>query len=211
MPQRGRDFEIVAFCVLAILLAITGCAQKQDEAPKEVKKSAAPKSTTAKAPSKAQSQASTPAAKTQASEPNVTQASEKPMYLGEVLAAWNTGKKGEAVNKFLQLNWQDPSVFQGVPGLSMSEQDFASLSQVQRDQMSQRVQALSQNLRDIAKAVVASTDSFIASGNSVGAKARLDSVQQFGQALATPEHLQIIQLVGKAISGLAQEKLSAVK
>jgi len=217
-----RMRALSAMMIPMILLAMTGCSQKEDNAPKEVKSTAAPKSKTTKAPSKAPSQASTPAAKPESSppaasaelkagEPALTEAPEKPVYLGEVLAAWNTGKKGEAVNKFLQLNWQEPSVLQGIPGLAMSEQEFASLPQAQRDQMSQRVQALAQNLRDIARAVVASTDNFIASGNSVGARARLDAVQQFGQVLAAPEHLQVIQLVGKAISGLAQEKLSTVK
>ena len=70
---------------------------------------------------------------------------------------------------------------------------------------------MSQTLRDMARAVVASADSFIASGNAVGARARLEAVQQFGQALAAPERLQIIQLVGKAVVQLAQDKLSGVK
>ena len=95
--------------------------------------------------------------------------------------------------------------------LTMSEQQFAALSQEQRDQMSRLAEQLSQTLRDMARAVVASANSFIASGNAVGAKARLDAVQQFGQALAAPERLQIVQLVGKATIQLAQEKMSSIK
>jgi hypothetical protein len=201
-----------------ILLGLAGCPHKHGEAQKEVKKTASPKSTTAKSPSRANSpttkpQATAPAApgESKASAPVVAPMPEKTVYLGQVLAAWKAGKQGDAVNQFLQLNWQDPSVLQGIPALSMSEQDFASMSPAQRDQMSQQVQSLTQNLREIAQAVVASTDSFIASGNSTGAKARLDSVQQFGEVLAAPERLQILQLVGKAITALAQKKLADVK
>ncbi|MBN1507898.1 MAG: hypothetical protein JW955_13690 [Sedimentisphaerales bacterium] len=213
-----RTQALSAILIPTILLGVMGCAQKEDEATKEVQKTTSPKSTTPKAPSKANApaarpQAAAPTANTgsKAGEPVVAPTPETTVYLGQVLATWKAGKQGEAVNQFLQLNWHDPSVLQGIPALSMSEQDFASLSPAQRDRMSQQVQTLAQNLREIAKAVVASTDSFMASGNTVGAKARLDSVQQFGQGLATPERLQIIQLVGKAITALAQEKLSAIK
>jgi len=222
MPRVGKEFTIATLCVLAmVVLPLTSCAKK-NQAPTGVKTPAPTGAKKTKPPSKAPAGASVPAAKSEtgipaatteskAGAPAVTQAPEKPMYLGQVLAAWNMGKKGEAVNQFLQLNWQDPSVYQGVPVLAMSEQQFAALPQEQRDMMNQQVQQMSQTLRDMARAVVASADSFIASGNAVGARARLEAVQQFGQALAAPERLQIIQLVGKAVVQLAQDKLSGVK
>jgi hypothetical protein len=128
-----------------------------------------------------------------------------------VLYSWNSGKKGDAVNQFLQLNWQDPNVFMGVPAMIMSEKDVASLTEEQRNSVSKQVQQFSQAVRDLAQAVIASTDSFIASGNAVGAKSRIDAVQQFGQALTAPERLEVVQSAGKAIADLAQQKSSAVK
>jgi hypothetical protein len=213
---------LVAIIVTAIVvLPLTGCGKKENQAPAK-DKTAAPTSKTTKTPAKAPAHVSAPAAKSEAaipaaksestaSAPVVTQAPAKPTYLGEIIAAWNMGKRGEAVNQFLQLDWKDPSVFQGVPGLAMSEQMFASLPAAQRDQMNQVVQQLCQTFRDLAKAVVSSSESFIASNNTEGAKARLEAVQQFGQALAAPDRLQIFQLVGQAVTKLAQEKLSGIK
>jgi len=220
--MRTRVFSAMTITAI-VLFSLAGCAKKENQSPTKVEK-AAPSSEkkTTKAPSKTPPQMSVPAGQSEAGDstatidskagsPTVAQAPEKPMYLGQVLATWNMGKRGEALNQFLQLNWQDPAVLQGIPILAMSEQQFAALSQAQRDPITQQAQQFSQTARDMARAVIASTDTFVASGNTVGAKARFDAVQQFGQALAAPERLQIIQLVGKAITSLAQEKLSGVK
>jgi len=213
---------LVAIIVTAVVVVpLTGCGKKENPAPVK-DKTAAPTSKAAKMPARAPAPVRAPAAKPEAAipaaepestagAPVVTQAPAKPMYLGQVIAAWNMGKKSDAVNQFLQLDWKDPSVFQGVPSLTMSEAMFASLPAAQRDQMSQVVQQLCQTLRDLAKAVVASTDRLIASGNTEGTRARLEAVQQFGQALDGPERLQVIQLVGQVITKLAQEKLSGIK
>ena len=209
----------------AVLFVLSGCVKKQNQTPstktptgvgttpktrveRPTQPSAPDVAPEATAPVESAAAAATDA---KAGNPTVTQAPEKSMYLGQVLFAWNTGKRGDAVNQFLQLNWQDPAVFQGVPVLAMSEQQFAALPQAQRDAVSQQAQQISQTARDLARAVIATTDTFVASGNAVGAKSRLEAVQQFGQALAAPERLQVIQLVGKAISQLAQEKLSGIK
>jgi hypothetical protein len=220
-----RTRILSALIVMAVvMLPLTGCAKRENQAPVKGKTTTSTNAKTTKAPAKAPAPVSPPAAKSEpaapatagksepnASAPTVAEAPAKPVFLGQVLVAWNMGKRGEAINDFLQLNWQDPAVLQGIPVLSMTEQQFAALSQAQRDQMNQQVQQLSQTFRDIGKAVVASADSFIASKNRAGARARLEAAQQFGQALAAPERLAIIQLVGKAIMSLAQEKLSNIQ
>ena len=218
-----RTAILSAITVMAVvMLPLTGCAKKESKAPAKNKATSPTGSKATKTQGKTPASGSpttakpapavpAPTGKPEASAPAVTEAPAKPVYLGQVLYAWNTGKKGDAVNQFLQLNWQDPAVFQGIPVLSMTEQQFTALPQEQRDRLSQQVQQLSQSFRGMADAVVASTDSFIASNNPAGARARLEALQQFGQALAAPEHLEIIQLVGKSITGLAQDKLSTVK
>ena len=210
----------VVIITIAALSVLSGCVKRQNQTPPT--KAPTDVKTTTQTPSPRPTQPSEPAAipetsgpaaatDAKAGNPTVTPAPGKPMYLGQVLVAWNTGKRGEAVNQFLQLNWQDPAVFQGVPVFTMSEQQLAALPQAQRDAVSQQAQQLSQAARDLARAVVATTDTFLASGNVVGARSRLEAVQQFGQALAAPERLQIIQLVGKAIGQLTQEKLAGIK
>jgi hypothetical protein len=93
----------------------------------------------------------------------------------------------------------------------LSEQQFAALSQEQRDAISPQTEALSKAIRDLAREVVAAGEKLAAAGATDGAKAYFKAVQQFGQALAAPERMLIIQLVGKAIAEFAQDKLSAVR
>jgi len=202
-----------------VLLPLTGCTKKQNQAPAAVKTTAPSGSKTANTSPKTPAPVSVPAAKSEAaiptaqsqshaSDPAVTETtSQTAVYFGEVLAAWLGGNKGEAVKQFLQMRWQDPSVFAGIPVLFMSEQQFATLPQAQRDPVSQQAQQLSATIRDIARAVISSGEAAAASGDAAGAKAKFEAVQQFGQALAAPERLLIIQLVGKAVVKLAQEKL----
>jgi hypothetical protein len=206
------------------LFALAGCAKKEEPAAPKTK-TAAPtgaKTTTKTRSNTGPAQAGASAAKSdvgtptgparpKAGNPRAAQATAKVTYFGQVLYSWNSGKKGDAVNQFLQLSWQDPNVFMGVPAMIMSEKDVASLTEEQRNSVSKQVQQFSQAVRDLAQAVIASTDSFIASGNAVGAKSRIDAVQQFGQALTAPERLEVVQSVGKAIADLAQQKSSAVK
>jgi len=216
-----RILSAMAITVM-VLLPLTGCAKK-NQAPTEVKAPApsAKKATTAppKAPAPpsaatTQSETAPPAAQSpsQASNPTaVAPSSQTPVYFGEVLFTWNKGSKDAAVKQFLQMHWQDSSVFQGIPVLTMSEQQFAGLPQAQRDSVTQQAQQMSTIIRDIARAVISSGEAAAASGDAAGAKASFESVQQFGQALAAPEHLLIIQLVGKAVVKLAQEKLPAAQ
>ncbi len=204
--MRTASAMIVAAMVL---LPLASCAKK-DQAP-------------TKTPTKAPAPTGVPTTKSQAGAPTAqspsqtgnstvtTPGSQIPEYFGEVLFSWNSGRKDDAVKQFLQMHWQDASVFQGIPTLMMSEEQFVALPQAQRDPISQQAQQLSATLRDMARAVISSGDAAAASGDAAGAKARFESVQQFGQALAAPEHLLIIQLVGKAVVKLAQEKLPAAQ
>lgn len=202
-----------------VLLPLTGCAKKENQAPTAVKTPAPSSKKTTKAPPKApvsvppaKPEAGVPAApsQSQASNPTVTAVPLQPAaYFGEVLAAWIGGRKDEAVKQFLQMRWQDPSVFEGIPMLVMSEQQFAALPQAQRDPIGRQAQQFSTTIGDIATAVIASGEKASASGDAAGAKARFEAVQQFGQTLAAPERLLIIQQVGKAVAKVAQEKLPA--
>lgn len=199
-----------------VLLVLAGCAKKESPAPPAKAKSTTPttaKTTTATSPAPASpaAPAAKPATQSTASNPTVTPAPEKAIYIGQVLALWNGGKKGDAINQFLQINLQDPAVFQGVATLTMTEQQLAPLSEAQRSAILTQAQKISEITRALAQAVIASADSFIASSNSAGARSRIDAVQQFGQILATPEHLQAVQAAGKDIVQLAQQKLSGLK
>ncbi len=208
---------LATIITVIVLLPLTGCAKK-NQPPTEVK-APAPTKTPTKAPAPAsvpttKPEPSAPVARSspQASNPIVrAPSSQTPVYFGEVLFTWNTGNKDAAVRQFLQMHWQDSVVFQGIPVLTMLEQQFSALADAQRDPISQQAQQMSTTIRDIAKAAISSGDAAAASGDAAGAKASFEAVQQFGQALAAPEHLLIIQLAGKAAVKLAQDKLPAAQ
>ena len=198
--MRMRTF-LAVMVVTMILVSLPSCAKRQDTS--QVKSVPSPQS---KAPAKAPVQ-TPPAPKTETVRPAAPTATLA--YFGQVLVTWNSGKKDEAIQQFVAIRWDDPAAFQGIPILTMTEPQFATLSQVQRDQVAQQAQDLLKVIREMAKAVVATGDNMAAAGNAAGAKACFESVERFGQALAGPDHLSIVQLVGKAVTQLGQDKFSA--
>ena len=199
---------IMITAVAVGLLLLSGCSKKQDQPRAQAQApTAAPPAPKAASKPPAQTDGPAPAAPA-----GTTSAGTKaPAYFGEVIAAWYAGNKDEAVKKFLEIHWTDPAVYQGIPVLTMTEEEFAKLLPGQREQLTQQAQDLSKLLRDIAKGVVSAGGAVAAVTDPAGAKARLDAVRQFGQLLSGPDHLQIVQLVGKAITQLTPEKLPAAQ
>jgi hypothetical protein len=202
--RTGTLLVITAVVVGPLLLS--DCSKKQDQ-PQAQAPTAAPPAPKAASEPPARTDGLVPAAPA-----GTTDAGTKtPVYFGEVIAAWNAGNKEEAVKKFLEIRWTDPVVFGGIPILTMTEEQFAKLLPGQREQISQQAQELSKILRDIAKGVASAGGAAAAVTDPAGAKARLDAVHQFGQSLSGPDHLLIVQLVGKAIAQLTPEKLPAAQ
>jgi len=201
-----RQKVIVVLLVATMAMSLTGCGKKEDTSePQAPTPSQAVPQAPAETPAPAQ--ATVPVVEDVAAAAEI--AAKSARFLGEVFVSWNMGKKDAAVQQFLAIQWDDPAAFQGIPMLVMSEQQLTSLSQEQRNRIVQETQGLSAVLRSIATHVIAAGETQAAAGDADNAKAHFDAVRQCGQALKSPDRLQVVQVVGKAMVQLAQEKLTA--
>lgn len=131
--------------------------------------------------------------------------------LGNVLASWESGKKEEALKQLLSVRWDGPGVFADVPNMNLSEKDFGALPADERDRIGKELMELTTTLRSLARHANSIGDNAQASGDKQTAKAHYEAVLHLAQAMSSPEHVLLIQQVGKGIAGSAQTRLSAVE
>jgi hypothetical protein len=132
--------------------------------------------------------------------------------LNDVVALWDNGKKDEATAKFLSVNWKNPSVFNEMSCFDLSERQFGWNSRKERE----RIMEEYSNLRDkllvgVVRYVRSAGDSVLASGDEQTAREYYSGILRCGQALSSPNRLALIQLDGKAIVKMAQDRLSSLE
>jgi len=98
-----------------------------------------------------------------------------------------------------------------MPVMSLSEQDFGALPSNERERTQNEAIELTRTLRNLARHALSAGENAQATGDKQTTRAHCEAVLHLGQALSDPERLLLIQLVGKAIVKMAQERLSTVK
>jgi len=207
-----RQKAIAVLVAAAMAISLAGCGKKEDTS--GTQSAPAPETAAPTTPaSPAEEPAPTPAATPAVEDANVAAetAPPAPRFLGEVLVSWNMGKRDEAAQKFLAIQWDAPTAFQGIPMLVMSEQQLASLSSEQQDRIVQGTENLSETLRIIVAHMIATGETKATAGDTEGAKAHFAAVQRCGKALAEPSRMQEVRAMGQAIAELAREKLAATQ
>lgn len=131
--------------------------------------------------------------------------------LNDVLASWEAGDKDKAMAQFLSIKWDNASLFRDIEAFGIPEQQYVSLSEDQREPIMQEAMGVSRSVRALAKRIVAAADGLAASGHIETAKSRYEAVLQCGERWQSPEYLEVLQLVGKGMTTLAENRLSALK
>ena len=145
------------------------------------------------------------------SPPVTSQAHEGVVRLADVLASWESGDDDDAVKQIVSIRWDKPNVLANVSVLNLTEDSFARLPYDDQERVMKELMEVSKVSRDLARHVVAVGDKARASGNEEMAATHYEAVRQFGKALSRPERLQGIQLVGRALERMTQDKVSAGK
>lgn len=136
-----------------------------------------------------------------------SQAASEMVRVADVLAAWESGNKDEAVKQLLAVPWEAEAVFDGLPILNLSEERFMSLAASERTSTQEEAMKIVPTLKDLARHAISAGDNAQVSGDSKAARMHYEAVLNFGKALSSPQRLQIIQLIGNATVRFAEDKM----
>ena len=188
-------------CVIVCLTFLSGCSKKEEE-----DSSAEPNTDT-----ELSAQVPTESIKESPKEESTIMPSTEGTLFKDVLALWEAEKKDEAVKQFLSIQWDNPSVFQGIETLNMTEQELGSLPLDEVKPIAGEALNLSRKMRNLVFYVVETGDKHISSGDIKAAKDHFEAIRLFGEALLQSDRIELIKLVSKAILALGQKKLSEIE
>ncbi|MGO8766381.1 MAG: RNA polymerase sigma factor [Limisphaerales bacterium] len=126
------------------------------------------------------------------------------------IRAWQQGNKAEAINQFLEADWSNRPLFDSNSALSLTEGQFAALSNADRQTKSTEMLSKLDMLKQLAAAVSPAGLDAAAKGDAVQARKCFTALNQCGAALSSPDCLQIVQMVGKALNKLSDADLAKV-
>ncbi len=197
-----KHFRLLSLvCVIVNLTLLSGCSKKEDDS------SADPNTDT-----ELSAQVPTKSIRESPKATSTIQSSTEGTLFKDVLALWETDQKDEAVKQFLSIQWGDPSVFQSIEALNISEQELRLLPQDEGMRIAGEVPILTRELRDLMFYVVSIGDKHASSGDIQIAKAHFEAVRLYGEALCQqPEPLEIMRMIGKAFVAHGQKKLSEIE
>jgi len=131
--------------------------------------------------------------------------------ISDLISTWDAGKKDEATEKFLSIDWQDASVLKQIRGFSMSEEDLKSLSDDEVRSIVGETMPLLGSMRKLFFHIASEAEGLASSGDKAKAEEYLNAIRKHGSSLSGSEHLQVVQMYGKAAVGYADKKLSEIK
>jgi DNA-directed RNA polymerase subunit RPC12/RpoP len=147
-----------------------------------------------------------------ASEGNLSQSNEEVTSLDHVLALWDQGDKDAATAAFLSIRWNDPAALANVPVMNLSEKQFRALSKGERNRTTKEYADLRARLLvGVARHVRSVGDAAVAKGDKQTARAHYEGILRCGQALSSPDRLEIMKLGGEAAIRMAQKGLSSLE
>jgi hypothetical protein len=124
------------------------------------------------------------------------------------LLAWQQGDKSTAVDRFLDADWTARPLFPPDSPLSLTEAQFQSLSNTDRQAKSNEALPQISALKALAAAVAQAGRDAATKGDTAQARKCFASLKQCGTALSGPDCLSLVQLVGKAFNKMADTELA---
>lgn len=128
--------------------------------------------------------------------------------LDEVLKLWDQGQFKPAVEKFLHTNWEESAIFSETSNLALTDQEFASLPESERDAIQQDCLRLARVIRELVIHVLGLGKESLAAKNYGLSENYLNAVLDFGRALARPRSSAIMKAVGRGVERAALKELT---
>ena len=126
------------------------------------------------------------------------------------LTAWQQGDQAAAVYSFLAADWSARPLFTAGSTLSLTEDQFKALSAADRQAKSGELTAQLDSFKRLAAAVAQAGRDAASKGDAATAKKYFTSLKQCGTALESPDCLQLVQLVGKAIEKMSDKEMAKI-
>lgn len=126
------------------------------------------------------------------------------------LTAWQQGDKAAAVSSFLAADWSARPLFAADSPLSLTESQFAALSAADRQAKSSVVTAQLDSFKQLAAAVRQAGSDDASKGDAAQARKCFTALKQCGTALASPDCLSLVQLVGQGLIKRADTELAKI-
>jgi hypothetical protein len=128
-----------------------------------------------------------------------------------VLTLWQQGDKSAAVSRFLETDWSARPLFRPGSTLSLSEDQFKSLSEADARAKSSEITAQVDELKQLALAVAEAGREAAAKKDVAQAVKAFTSLKQFGEALDRPDSSTIVKLTGRKVTKTADGELAKLK
>jgi len=187
----GTVFLLMAFC---------SCSEKEDDGQRE-----------AASETNASQLESSEDAPNQPDDSDTTAVAAVGASLKEVIALWDAGRQEEARRRFLAIDWQDASVFQGTPGLTISEGAYLALSRSEQQRVGEETMALLASMRKLFFQLATEAERLAEAENRAEAEEYLEAVRRYGSSLSGSDHFELVRMHGKAATDYAEKKLSELK
>ena len=126
------------------------------------------------------------------------------------LTAWQQGDKAAAVSRFLAADWSARPLFAADSPLSLTESQFAAQSDADRQAKSSVLTAQLDSFKQLAAAVRQAGSDAASKVDAAQARKVFTSLKQCGTALASPDCLSLVQLVGQGLIKRADTELAKI-
>jgi major membrane immunogen (membrane-anchored lipoprotein) len=127
------------------------------------------------------------------------------------LKAWEQGDKARAISGFLAADWSALPLFAPGSTLGLTEGQFKTLSDSDREAESREMTGQLASLKQLAAAAEQAGLDAVSKGDAPLARKYFISVKQFGDALESSDSMLIVQLVGKGIEKRGETELAKIR
>ncbi|MBL9136599.1 MAG: hypothetical protein JNK85_12050, partial [Verrucomicrobiales bacterium] len=121
----------------------------------------------------------------------------------DALRSWREGKKEEALATFMAVDFTRRPLFPKGSPLGYSERDYVALPRAVNDKLQPQIIEETKRMKGLAVSVKEAATRASQRGDVPQAERYLKQLKQCGEALAHPDSLALLQMVGKAFTRLA--------
>ena len=130
--------------------------------------------------------------------------------MDSLLTIWRKGDKSEAVSRFVETNWSTRPLFAPGSTLSLSEEQFHSLTDDDRQSRVKELEGAG-DIHHMAMAVQQAGLDAAKQNDPTQARKCFISLQECGRVLKASNNLRLLQVIGGAMENIGDTRLAEIK